>query len=200
MKKKPLERCAKTALFLLSFVLISPQMSIADDAVRYFDKGTNFLREGKLHEAIAALTKAVALRSGYAIAYNNRGLAYYKQSKYVKAAGDFRKAIQFNPNNELAYNNIAVVFCKQGDYDKALLYLDKTIALIKEIKPSHADVFNNRGFIYMKKGMHKESADAYNYARHIIQSKTTYYSDNYDQITLDQRIEGHPVTVKFYGE
>jgi len=198
MKKKPFERFAKTALFLLSFVLIAPQMSIADEATRYYDKGTNFLGDGKLHEAIAALTTAVALRPGYAIAYNNRGLAYYKQDKYVKAAGDFRKAIQFNPNNELAYNNAAIVFCKQGDYDKALLYLDKAIALIKDIKLSHADVFNNLGFVYMKKGMHKESAGAYNYASHITKSKTVDYSDDYNQITLDQRIDGHPVTAKFY--
>ena len=200
MKKKPFERCAKTALFLLSFVLIAPQMSIADDAACYYDKGTNFLRDGNLNEAIAALTTAVALRPGYAIAYNNRGLAYYKQDKYVKAAGDFRRAIQFNPNDEMAYNNIAIVFCKQGDYDKALLYLDKAIELIKDIKPSHADVFNNLGFVYMKKDMHKESADAYNYASHIIQSKTADYSDDYNQITINQRIDGHPVTAKFYGE
>ena len=113
MKKKPFERYVKTALFLLSFVLIAPQMSIADDAARYYEKGTNFLRDGDLNEAIAALTTAVALRPGYAIAYNNRGLAYYKQDKYVKAAGDFRRAIQFSTNDEMAYNNVAIVFCKQ---------------------------------------------------------------------------------------
>jgi tetratricopeptide (TPR) repeat protein len=175
-------------------------MSIADDAARYCDQGTNSLGDGNLNEAIAALTKAIALRPGYAIAYNNRGLAYYKQDKYVKAAGDFRRAIQFNPNDEMAYNNVAIDFCRQGDYDKALLYLDKAIALIKEIKPSHADVFNNMGFVYMKKGMHKESADAYNYASHIIQSKTADYSNDYNQIPLDQRIDGHPVTAKFYGK
>ena len=86
MKKKPFESCVKTALFLLSFVLIAPQMSIADDAARYCDQGTDFLRDGNFSEAIAALTTAVTLRPGYAIAYNNRGLAYYKQDKYVKAA------------------------------------------------------------------------------------------------------------------
>ena len=121
MKKKSFETYTKTALFLLSFVLIAPQMSIADDAARYYEKGTNFLRDGNLNEAIAALTTAVALRPGYAIAYNNRGLAYYKKDKYIKAAGDFRRAIQFNPNDEMPYNNVAIVFCKQGDYDKALL-------------------------------------------------------------------------------
>jgi Tfp pilus assembly protein PilF len=118
----------------------------------------------------------------------------------VKAAGDFQNAIQLNPNDVLAYNNAAVVFCKQGDYDKALLYLHNAIALIKKIKPSHADIFNNLGFVYMKKGMDKASAAAYKYARHIMQNKTADTSDNYNQIAIDQRIDGHPVTAKFYGE
>jgi tetratricopeptide (TPR) repeat protein len=200
MKKKPFERCSKTVLFVLSLVLIAPHMSMADDANHYYDKGTHFLGVGKLHEAIATLSTAIALRPDYAIAYNNRGLAYYKQNKYAKAAGDFQKAIQLNPNDVLAYNNAAVVYCRQGDYDKALLYLHNAIALIKKIASSHTDVFNNLGFVYMKKGMPKASAAAYKYASHIMQNKPSDYSDKYNQIALDQWIDGHPVTAKFYGE
>ena len=200
MKKKPFEKGSKTLLFVLFLVLIAPHMSMADDATLYYDKGTHFLGIGKLHEAIATLSTAITLRPDYAIAYNNRGLAYYKQNKYAKAVGDFKKAIQLNPNDVVAYNNAAVVFCRQGDYDKALLYLHNAIALIKKIKPSHTDVFNNLGFVYMKKGMHKVSVAAYKYASHIMQTKTADYLDNYSQIELDQWINGHPVTAKFYKE
>ena len=200
MKKKPIERFLKKVLFVLTLILIAPHMSMADDATYYYDKGTGFLGAGKWHEAIATLSTAIALRPEYATAYNNRGLAYYKQHKYAKAAGDFQKAIQLNPNDGLAYNNAAVVFCRQGEYDKALLYLHNAIALIKKITPAHTDVFNNLGFVYMKKGMPKASAAAYKYASHIMQNKTGDYSDNYNQIALDQWIDGHPVTAKFYGE
>jgi len=48
--------------------------------------------------------------------------------------------------------------------------------------------------------MPKASAAAYKYASHIMQNKTGDYSDNYNQIALDQWIDGHPVTAKFYGE
>ena len=198
MKKKPFEICSKTVLFAVYLVLISPHMSMANDATYYCDKGAHFLKVGKLYEAIATLSTAIALRPDCAIAYNNRGLAYYKQNKYTKAVGDFQKAIQLNPNDVLAYNNAAVVFCMQGDYDKALLYLHNAIALIKKIKPSHTNIFDNLGFVYMKKGMHEASAAAYKYANHIMQNKTADYSDNYNQISLDQWKDGHPVTAKFY--
>jgi tetratricopeptide (TPR) repeat protein len=200
MKKKPFEKRSKTVLFVLFLVLIAPHMSMADDATYYYDKGTDFLGAGKLHEAIATLSTAIDLRPEYATAYNNRGLAYYKQNKYEKAVEDFQKAIQLNPNDVLAYNNAAVVFCRQGDYDKALLYLHNAIALIKKIKPSHTNVFNNLGFVYMNKGMHEASAAAYKYANHIMQNKTADDSDNYSRISLDQWIDGHPVTAKFYEE
>ena len=206
MKKNPIERCVKTVL-LLSFVLIWPQISIAEDAGRYCDIGTDYLREGKLDEAITALTKAIALRDNYSEAYNNRGLAYYRQDKHVQAIEDFLKAIQFDPNDEKAHNNVAIVFCKQGLYDQALLYLNQALGLLKEEKPFHVDVFNNLGFVYIKKGMYKEAMEAYDNAVRLTKNENADYSDAsgledvlYDQTRLEQRIDGHPVTAKFYGK
>ena len=206
MKKNPLEKCVKTML-LLFFVLIWPQIGTAEDARFYYDKGTDYLREGKLNEAITTLTKAIALTHNYSKAYNNRGIAYYRQNKHIQAAEDFLKAIQFNPNDVEAYNNVAIVFCKQRQYDQALLYLNQALALMKEKNLSHADVLNNLGFVYIKKGMYKEAMEAYENAAHFIQNKNVDYSEGYDredvlcdQIWLNQRIEGHPVTAKFYGK
>ena len=206
MKKNPLERCVKI-MFLLFFVLIWPQIGTAEDARFYYDKGTDYLREGKLNEAITTLTKAIALTHNYSKAYNNRGIAYYRQNKHIQAAENFLKAIQFNPNDVEAYNNVAIVFCKQGQYDQALLYLNQALALMKEKKLSHADVLNNLGFVYIKKGMYKEALEAYDNAARFSQNKNLDCSDGYstedalcDQIRLNQRIEGHPVTAKFYGK
>ena len=117
-----------------------------------------------------------------------------------EAAEDFLKAIQFNPTNENAYNNIATVFCKQGDYEQALRYLNNALALSKKMGLSHADLYNNLGFIYMKKGMHKEAMDAYNHAVRITKSKSANDAGLCDQIEFEQRIEGHSVIGKFYGQ
>ena len=194
-------------MLLLFFVLIWPQIGAAEDARFYYDKGTDYLREGKLNEAITTLTKAIALTHNYSKAYNNRGIAYYRQNKHVQAAEDFLKAIQFNPNDVQAYNNVAIVFCKQRQYDQALLYLNQALALMKDKNLSHADVLNNLGFVYIKTGMYKEAMEAYDNAARFIQNKNAACSDGYeredilcDQIRLNQRIEGHPVTAKFYGK
>lgn len=193
------ERYLKIA-FLLSFIVLSPKISASEDANFYYIKGTDFLRHAKLDESVIALTKAISLRPDYAEAYNNRGLAHYKQNNFVEAAEDFLKAIQFNPTNENAYNNIATVFCKQGDYEQALRYLNDALALSKKMGLSHADLYNNLGFIYMKKGMHKEAMDAYNHAIRITQTKSANDAGLCDQIEFEQRIEGHSVIGKFYGQ
>lgn len=206
MKKNPLERCMK-AILLLFLVMIWPQIGKAADARRYYDEGTDYLREGKLNKAITTLTKAISLTHNYSEAYNNRGIAYYRQHKHVQASEDFLKAIQFNPNDVEAYNNVAIVFCMQRQYDRALLYLNQALTLMREKKLSHADVLNNLGFVYIKKGMYKEAMEAYEKAAHFIQNKNVDCSNGYgtedfpcDHIRLNQRIEGHPVTAKFYGQ
>ena len=194
-------------LILLCLFLIRPPVAMATDARHFYEKGTDYLREGNLDEAITTLTKAIALKHNYSKAYNNRGLAYYRQDKDIQAEKDFLKAIQFNPNDEKAYNNVAIVLCKQEQYDQALVYLNQAIVLMKETERYHADVYNNLAFVCMKKGMYKEAIEAYNQAHRIIGNKNTDLSDGYDgetilrdQITLDQHIDGHPLTAKFYGK
>ena len=206
MKNDMLKITVRTVV-LLYVVLIWPQIGMAADARHYYEKGTDYLREGNLDEAITALTNAIALKHNYSKAYNNRGLAYYRQDKDIQAEKDFLKAIQFNPNDEKAYNNVAIVLCKQEQYDQALVYLNQAIVLMKETERYHADVYNNLAFVCMKKGMYKEAIEAYNQAHRIIGNKNIDLSDGYagetilrDQITLDQHIDGHPLTAKFYGK
>jgi Tfp pilus assembly protein PilF len=206
MKMNLLAKWTKTIL-LFSFVIISPQAGAAEDPTSYYDKGTGHLKESKMKEAVIAFTKAISLRPDYAEAYNNRGLAHYKQNNFVEATKDFQKAIQFSPNDEKAYNNMAMVFCKQGNYEQALFYLTEALAMPNATKLSHADLYSNLGFIYMKMGMHKEAIDAYNHAMRITQNKSGSCPDAgnrknllCDQIEFDQRIGGHSVSGKFSGE
>jgi Tfp pilus assembly protein PilF len=206
MKNNLLKITVRTVV-LLYVVLIWQQIGMAADARHYYEKGTDYLREGNLNEAITTLTKAITLKHNYSKAFNNRGLAYYRQNKDIQAEKDFLKAIQFNPKDEKAHNNVAIVLCKQGQYSRALVYLNQAIVLMKETERYHADVYNNLAFVCTKKGMYKEAIEAYNQAHRIIENKNTDFSDGYDgeailrdQITLDQRIDGHPLTAKFYGK
>jgi Tfp pilus assembly protein PilF len=201
-----LEKWTKTIL-LFSLVIISPLAGAAEDPTPYYDKGTGYLRENKIRDAVIAFTEAISLRPDYAAAYNNRGLAHYKQNNFVEATKDFQMAIQFGPDDEKAYNNMAMVLCKQGNYEQALLYLNEALAITNGTNLSHADLYSNLGFIYMKKGMIKEATDAYNHAMLITQKKPGNHPDAgnrknllCDQIEFDQRIEGHALIGKFYGE
>jgi len=101
--------------FLITFmvVMLLPVLwapaAFADQADDLFRKGTEYLREGNLAEAIQAFTDVLAINSKHADAYNNRGLAYYEQGQYAPAEADFANAIKYDPTDEKANNNLALV-------------------------------------------------------------------------------------------
>ena len=206
MKMTFLEKWTKMIL-LHTFFILTPLAGLAQDPRSYYDKGTEYLRKSNMKEAVTAFTEAISLRPEYAEAYNNRGLAHYKQNNFLEAAMDFQKAIQFSPHDERAYNNLAMIFCNQGNYEEALHYLKTAIAVANGTSLFHADIYSNLGFVCMKKGMIEEAADAYRHAMQITQNTPGNYPDAgnrkdllCDQIELDQRIEGHSLIGKFYGE
>ncbi|MBW1613849.1 MAG: tetratricopeptide repeat protein [Deltaproteobacteria bacterium] len=69
MKKNFLKRWVMITI-IASFAGIWPEIGIAQDALTYFQIGTEHLRLGELDEALTALTQAINLKSDYAAAYN----------------------------------------------------------------------------------------------------------------------------------
>lgn len=192
---------------LVSLIFVWPQALAAKDAQRCYDRGTDSLMMNKWTEAITAFTEAVSLKPDYFQAYNNRGLAHFKQNDIVQAVKDFQTAIRLSPHNEKPYNNMAMAYCKQGNYLQALSYLKQALAVSTEKNLCHADLYNNIAFVYMKQGVYEASADAYTRAMRITQNKSGNPPDIVNrenvlcnQIDFDQRIEGHSVFGKFYGE
>jgi tetratricopeptide (TPR) repeat protein len=83
MKKNLLKRWIIISI-IVSFAGIWPKIGAAQDAMKFFSKGTEHLRLGELDEALTALTQAINLKSDYAAAYNNRGLTYYEKDEIMQ--------------------------------------------------------------------------------------------------------------------
>ncbi len=71
-------------------------------------------------DAVAAYTKAIALKPDFAEAYNNLGLALREQGKPDDAVAAYRKALAINTNHISAYRNLAFILDQQSKYDEAL--------------------------------------------------------------------------------
>jgi Tfp pilus assembly protein PilF len=165
MKKNLLKRWIIISI-IASVAGIWPKIGAAQDAMKFFSKGTEHLRLGELDEALIALTQAINLNANYAAAYNNRGLTYYeKDASDTRAEQDYLMAIQLDPTNEEAKNNLGIFYFKQGDYANAKTWYTAALpASQAQEKPYHADVYNNLGVIYAKEGMIVNAEDAYNNA------------------------------------
>jgi len=156
---------------LASFAGIWPKIGAAQEAKKLFSKGTEYLRQGELDEAIAALEEATNLKSDYVAAYNNKGLAYYKKYEETsdpdemnKAKSAYDTAYQLDENNAEVNNNLGIYYFKQGPsyYVQAEFHYKKVLPSSQaQEKPYHADVYNNLGVIYAKKGNYINAENAY---------------------------------------
>jgi Tfp pilus assembly protein PilF len=193
MKRNVLKKWLPGIAMPLLFLALFPGLCLAGDGNYYFHEGTTLLKQGELDQAAAALTEAIRLVPDHAEAYNNRGLAYFEQKDYGLAKQDFFMALQLSPFDKQANNNLGILFCGQEDYDRALLYFQRAIQ--QKASPTAYDiiVYRNLAFVYMKKGMPGEAAEAYEHARNI-QDKV---SSNLDLRPYDEGTRDYTLTLDF---
>ncbi|MFT3730537.1 MAG: tetratricopeptide repeat protein [Hyphomicrobium sp.] len=99
-------------------------------------------KQGKLDEAIAALTKSIEIAKT-SEAYNDRGTAYFIKGQVPEAITDYTEAIAQDGNNGDAFNNRAWAYYTTGRTNDALADADKAITLI----PGKADAWDTHGHI-----------------------------------------------------
>lgn len=167
MKRNVLKKWLPGIAMPLLFLALFPGLCLAGDGNYWFHQGTTLLKQGELDQAAAALTEAIRLVPDHVEAYNNRGLAYFEQKDYGLAKQDFFMALQLSPFDKQANNNLGILFCGQEDYDRALLYFQR--AGQESGAPTSYDriVYRNLAYVYAKKGMQEEAAEAFERAQSI---------------------------------
>jgi lipoprotein NlpI len=129
-------------------VLLHGNLSAADKARAYNNRGNAYDEKDQEDLAIADYSTALKIDPKFAIAYRNRGRAYNAQGKYDLAIRDFSAAVRIVPHYVDAYvgrgnayrakdqGNLAI-----ADYDAALRFA-----------PSSAYAYNGRGSVYQSRG------------------------------------------------
>jgi len=91
----------------------------------YHNRGGAYLRTGKLDEAIADYTEAIAIGPKRAVTYYGRGSAYLQMGDLDHAIADFTKAISLRPEDLVAYYDRGLAYAKKGEVDRAIADLTK---------------------------------------------------------------------------
>jgi Flp pilus assembly protein TadD len=132
---------ARPSICLIVLVLASGVAAgAADDADKYFARGTTLRIEGKNGEAVEALKKVVSLLPGNTDALVQLGAAQEDNGKWEEAAHLYRRALELQPSNHAARRN--------------LKHLEAFRALnepFKSVKPSR-EALIQRGLLALEQG------------------------------------------------
>jgi tetratricopeptide (TPR) repeat protein len=102
--------------------------------------------------------------------YSNLGTAFFYLKRYSDSVPMFEKAVELNPNDGMLTGNLADAYRWSGQIDKADASYDRAIALaFKELQvnPRAANVMDELGLYYAKKGNPTQALDFIRRARSI---------------------------------
>ena len=174
---------------------------VSEEALEYFNKGKDLIREGKIDEGLEALQQAITVDSSLTDVYLYRARFYYFSVPYLNwliANGELRKDMNVNLSidNNTAYD-LAIADCTQmlqiepnnvealdfrafvynyGKKEYDLAIADYTQML--QINQKNADAYYLRGGIYSwgKKDYNRAIAD-YTRAIHLEPKNAKFYYD-----------------------
>lgn len=114
------------------------------DTAAHGNKGKELAAAGKVDEAIAEYTKAIAISPQDERLYRDRGLVYRANNRFPEAIADFAKAIEIAPKSELGYIERGQVLMIQNQFDAALVDYNKAV----ELNPNNPVCYDRRGFAF----------------------------------------------------
>ncbi len=144
--------------------------SIAAEA--HFSVGQIYLEESKYTDALASYHKALRLyevlqdKSGISKVLISIGSLYTGLGKNKEALTAYTKALKIsNQNNnlkqEFALRGIGTVYFNFGEYEKSIVYLEKSLAIIKVKKDKNLEsrLLSDIALVYLELGAFQKAID-----------------------------------------
>ena len=131
--------------------------------------GLQFIKAGKLNEAIEQFNIAIVLDENYAEARNNIGMLLIKKGELDEAEEIIREAIAIKPDYSHAYNNLGAIFSRRDEDEKA----EESFIRATELDPKYIAAWDNLGMTLVKQGRFVEAEKAF---LNVLEMKPDYVS------------------------
>lgn len=118
----------------------------------YYDRAKVYLELNRVNDAIADLSRAIALNKNEKDYQMLLGDAYFKNHNMEGSSKAFRKVLDMDPDNQEAYLKLGEISYYSHDYDRAM----ETLSKVTEKDPM------NRTALFMKSFIYKETGDTAN--------------------------------------
>jgi len=126
--------CNADPLFANSRSRPAPRQLTEQDS---FQKGLAALKENRMEDALAELTKAEREHPDDARMHNFRGIVLVRLGKNEEAANEYREAIRLDPQMEEAYRNLGFLKWNEHQLEPAREALDRAVKLFPNDSFAH---------------------------------------------------------------
>ena len=140
-----------------------------DNSFGYLNTGAIYFQQGKYDKCIPFFEKALKIQPHY-LTYSNLGTAFFFLHRYTESVPMFEKAVEMNQNDPMLMGNLADAYRWSNQRDKANATYDRAIALgfkQLQVNPRDANVLDQLGLYYARKGDAIHAADFIRRARAI---------------------------------
>lgn len=118
-----------------------------------YDRAFDLTEKGRVEEAVAEWTRALALNPDDARANTNLGALLLRQGKLDEAGARFRTAIAADPKLTDARDNLGAVLLHQGKVEEAIEHLQRSL----EIDPDSTEARVNLGGALLMQGRYGDA-------------------------------------------
>ncbi len=130
-----------------------PTTKKSEGAESHYKRAQEFIRSGRITEALASLDRAISLKPDSPNIHFTRGVLLKDLSQLQEALASLDSSITADPTNAQAYNVQGVVLLNLCRHEDALTSFESAIAL----KSDYADAYTNRGIALNRLNRPEES-------------------------------------------
>jgi tetratricopeptide (TPR) repeat protein len=112
--------------------------SASDSPIARSKLGVALAQQGRLDDAIAEFTKAVAMTPAYAPAFSNLGNAYRERGRLAEALAAYERALAIDPEYWVAHQNLGVLYKQMGRLGEAVEHFKKATKMSVRQPPGTA--------------------------------------------------------------
>ncbi|MAF65476.1 MAG: hypothetical protein CMJ84_07445 [Planctomycetes bacterium] len=136
---------------------IERELGLGGSAVSYarvlVNDGVRHLDEGRLDEAIAALTTALEQEDSRLAAHYNLALTYLRKGESADARRHFEAALRVDPESSLVHAGLGALHSREGRLEPALEHLERALGL----RPDDPRVAANLGGVLVRSGRFEQA-------------------------------------------